>query len=421
MTRRAAPSDPELDVGQAASPVDRRVWAVVFLLFCATVLNYLDRQVLALTAEQIIDEFHITKEDFGRIISAFRYAYAFFQIAGGWVVDARGPFAVFPLAVGLWSLAGIATSLARSVWSLSVMRFMLGIGEAFNWPCALKVTRRLLPPKDRALANGIFNSGAAAGAIIAPVIVTVVASYFGWRFAFVVTGALGFLWIVAWVLVVRPLRGRLGGEPLSGAGALAVMGRILRKRSFWLLSVSAVVVNSVSYFLADWIPLYLKTERGFSFSVGNALSVVVYASLEAGNILVGLLVRWLVGKGMTVVRARKIALLTSCVLMSTAAAAGLTPNRILAVGFLMTTALGVAGFLVIYLTLVQDVEPEYVGATAGLLGGIGNLAYGTVSPYIGRMADLGQTTLTFMLISLLPWLAFAAIYFAVNQPGGKQT
>ena len=131
-------------------------------------LNYLDRQVLALTAERIIGEFHITKEDFGRIISAFRYAYAFFQISGGWVVDARGPFVVFPLAVAVWSLAGIATSFTRSIWSLTVMRFMLGIGEAFNWPCALKVTQRLLPPRERALGNGIFNSGAAAGAIIAP-------------------------------------------------------------------------------------------------------------------------------------------------------------------------------------------------------------------------------------------------------------
>jgi len=419
MTRPQTSASVDTLAGSTATPVDRRTWAVVFLLFCATVLNYLDRQVLALTADQIIGEFQITQEDFGRIISAFRYAYAFFQIAGGWVVDARGPFAVFPLAVGIWSLAGIATSFTRTIWSLTVMRFMLGIGEAFNWPCALKVTRRLLPPKDRALANGIFNSGAAAGAIIAPVIVTLVTLYFGWRSAFLITGALGSVWILAWLMVVRPFRSRLGGTPLSPAGALRVMGRIVTRRSFWLLSVSAVVVNSVSYFLADWIPLYLKTERGFSFSVGNALSVVVYASLEAGNILVGFLVRWLVGKGVGVTRARKIALLTSCILMSSAAAAGLTPNRILAVGFLMTTALGVAGFLVIYLTLVQDVEPEYVGATAGLLGGIGNLAYGFVSPYIGRMADLGQTTLTFTLISLLPWLAFAAIYFAVDETSRK--
>ena len=385
------------------------------LLFLATVLNYLDRQVLALTAERVIAEFHISKEDFGRVISAFRYAYAVFQIMGGWLVDSRGPVGVFPAAVGIWSLAGILTSLAGSIRSLSMLRAMLGIGESFNWPCALKVTQRLLPPRDRALANGIFNSGAAAGAIIAPLIVTLVTLHFGWRYAFVITGSLGVLWILAWVWLIPSFRPQLRGSRMSGRRVVSVMGRVLRKRSFWLLSVSAVIVNSVSYFLADWIPLYLKTERGFSFSVGNALSVIVYANLELGNILVGLFVRKLVARGTGVSRARKLALLISCLLMSFAAAAGLTPNRFLAVGFLMLTALGVAGFLVIYLTLVQDVEPEYVGATAGLLGGIGNLAYGSLSPYIGRLADLRETTLTFLLISLLPWLAFAAIFFAVGR------
>ncbi|RPJ54085.1 MAG: MFS transporter [Acidobacteria bacterium] len=393
----------------------RRTWWIVGLLFLATVLNYLDRQVLALTAEQVIAEFQISKEDFGRVISAFRYAYALFQIMGGWLVDARGPVAVFPAAVGIWSLAGIFTALAGSIRSLSALRAMLGIGESFNWPCALKVTQRLLSPKDRALANGIFNSGAAAGAIIAPLIVTLVTLHFGWRSAFVITGALGAFWILAWLWLIPPFRPRLAGSRMSAGKVLSVFGRIVRKRSFWLLSVSAVIVNSVSYFLADWIPLYLKTERGFSFSVGNALSVIVYANLELGNILVGLFVRKLVARGTSVARARKLALLISCLLMSFAAAAGLTPNRFLAVGFLMLTALGVAGFLVIYLTLVQDVEPEYVGATAGLLGGIGNLAYGSLSPYIGRLADLQETTLTFILISLLPWLAFGAIFFVVGR------
>ncbi len=240
-------------------------------------------------------------------------------------------------------MAGILTALAGSIRSLSLLRALLGIGESFNWPCALKVTQTLLSLKDRALANGIFNSGAAAGAIFAPLIVTIVTLHWGWRYAFVVTGALGALWILAWLWLISPFRDRLGGSRMSWRHLLAVFGRILRKRSFWLLSVSAVIVNSVSYFLADWIPLYLKTERGFSFAVGNALSVIVYANLELGNILAGLFVRKLVSRGASVSRARKLALLISCLLMSFAAAAGLTPSRFCAVGFLMLTALGVAG------------------------------------------------------------------------------
>jgi len=392
-----------------------RIWLIIGLMFLATVLNYLDRQVLALTAERIMDEFHLTKEDFGRIISAFRYSYAIFQIFGGWIVDSRGPGLILPLAVGVWSLAGMLTGLVRSVAALASMRFMLGIGEAFNWPCALKVTQRLLPPRDRALANGIFNSGAAAGAVLAPIIITFVTLYFGWRFAFVITGGLGGIWIVAWLILSRPLYDRLGGTPLSARQVLRVMGIVLTKRGFWLLSVSAIIINSVYYFLADWIPLYLKTERGFSFAVGNALSVIVYISLEAGNILVGLLVRRLVNRGFQVPTARRIALFIACLLMSTAILVGMVPSRGLAVFFLMLTALGVAGFLVIYLTMAQDLEPGYIGIAAGLLGGLGNLFYGAVSPFIGRLSDLHQTLLTFSVIGLSPWLAFVAIFFAFRE------
>lgn len=395
--------------------VSARVWLLCGLLFLATVLNYLDRQVLALTAEKIMAEFHLSKESFGEVIAAFRYAYGIVQIAGGWLVDARGSRVIYPLAVGLWSLAGVLTAFATSVRMLMGFRFALGIGEAFNWPSALQVTKRLVPAKDRPLANGIFNSGAAAGAMLAPLIVTGLSLRFGWRAAFVVTGALGAVWIAAWLIFTRGWKTQLGGSGASVGVTGKVMWRIVTRRSFWLLLVSAIIVNGVNYFLADWIPLYLKTERGFSFAVGNALSIIVYGSLEVGNILVGLFVRRMVTAGSSVAAAKRRALIASCVLMSSAALAGLVGNRYAAVALLMLTALGVAGFLVIYLTLVQDLEPDHVGAAAGLLGGTGNLAYGFFSPYIGRLADLQQTTLTFGLIGLLPWLALLAILSSLRE------
>ncbi len=391
-----------------------KTWWICGFLFLATVLNYLDRQVLALTAEKIIAEFRLTRESFGEVISAFRYAYGIVQIAGGWLVDAHGPRVVYPTAVGLWSLAGILTVFAQSVGMLSGFRFMLGAGEAFNWPCALKVTHRLLPPKDRPLANGIFNSGAAVGAMLAPIIVTLITVYFSWRAAFVATGTLGGLWIVGWFWCTREWVKQLRGSRFPFGEVSRVMTRILCKRGFWMLAVTAVVVNSVSYFLADWIPLYLKTERGFSFAAGNALSIVVYGSLEAGNILVGLFVRKLVMLGLCVSTARKLALLVSCVLMSAATLTGITPYTYMAVICLMLVALGVAGFLVIYHTLIQDLEPDYIGTSSGLLGGLGNLTYGYLSPYVGRLSDLNQTALTFILIGLLPWLAFLAILWGIK-------
>jgi ACS family hexuronate transporter-like MFS transporter len=391
-----------------------RVWWLCGLLFLATVLNYLNRQVLALTAERIMHEFHLTEEQFGRVISAFRYAYGLFQILGGPIVDAHGAGLIYPLAEGTWSLAGALTGMATSVAMLSGFRFMLGIGEAFNWPCALKTTQSLAPAKDRPLANGIFNSGAAIGALLAPVLVTSLTVYFSWRAAFVVTGALGGIWIIGWIWVTRPWRDELKGTGFHFTPLLGATVAILRQRGFWLICVSAIIINSVNYFLSDWIPLYLKTTRGFSFVIGNALSIVVYAGLDAGNILSGLLVRRLVNRGMTVAGAKKACLAIRCVFMLGAVAAGLTPYRYVAVACLALTALGVAGFLVIYLTMVQDLDPAHVGISSGLLGGIGNLAYGYMSPLIGRLLDLHETSFTLALMGILPWLAFAAIFFGMQ-------
>ena len=384
-------------------------WWICGLLFLATVLNYVDRQVLALTAEKVIAEFSLTKEAFGEVISAFRYSYGAVQIAGGWLVDKYGPRVVYPLAVGLWSLAGILTATANSVRMLSGFRFLLGVGEAFNWPSALKVTHRLLPPRDRPLANGIFNSGAAAGAMLAPVIVTATSVFLGWRAAFVVTGSLGSLWIVGWLWYTRKLSTLLAGSVVSMRDIFRVMVRIVTRRNFWMLAFAAVLVNGVNFFLADWIPLYLKTERGFSFAAGNALSFVVYGSLEVGNITVGLFVRKLIALGLSGQSARNYSLLVSCVLMSSGTIVGLTRSAFGAIVCLLFVAIGVASFLVIYHTLVQDLEPSYVGTSSGLLGGLGNMAYGYLSPHIGRLSDLNETALVFLLVGLLPWLAFFAI------------
>jgi ACS family hexuronate transporter-like MFS transporter len=266
-----------------------------------------------------------------------------------------------------------------------------------------------VPPADRPLANGIFNSGTAAGAILAPLVVTGLTLHFGWRSPFVFTGALGALWVAIWLVYMSGKSAGLRAQPVAPAAIPGVISRVLGSRGFWMLATAAVVVNSVSYFLADWIPLYLKTERGFSFGTGNALVILVYAGLDAGNLAVGFYVRRLVDRGCTVVAARNQALLLSCLCMSAATLAGWSPSAWVALGCIILTAIGVAGFLVIYLTLVQDLDPAHVGTTAGLLGGLGNLCYGLVSPYIGRLADLHQTGLTFLLIGVLPWLAYGSI------------
>jgi ACS family hexuronate transporter-like MFS transporter len=389
--------------------ISARTWWTCFLLFVATSIVYLDRQVLALTAGKIIADFGLTNEQFGQIVAAFRYSYGLVQILGGFLVDAYGAGIVFPIAGGAWSLVGLLTGFATTVSMLTGLRFLLGASEAFNWPCSLKVTSALLSPKDRPLANGIFNSGGAMGALAAPLIVTWITIRWSWHAAFVVTGAVGGLWVLAWLLVTRKSASSLKGTPVSLKGALQVVGRLVAMREFWILAVASLVVNSVNYYLSDWIPLYLETSRGFSFARGNALSIVVYGGTFSGNLLVGLFVRMLVAHGNSTVIAKRWALFAACLLMLSAIPAGLTSYRYAAVLFLALTGIGVGSFLVIYLTLVQDLEPAYVGLTSGLLGGLSNVAYGGVSRYIGLLADHHHTNLILLLIGILPWFAFGAI------------
>jgi len=160
----------------------------------------------------------------------------------------------------------------------------------------------------------------------------------------VITGALGGLWVVGWLWYTRGSGDELKGVALPIGTALRLTGRILGRRAFWMLAVSAIVINSANFYLADWIPLYLKSSRGFAFAAGNILSIAVYAGISSGNILVGLFVRKMVDKGLPVYLAKRRALLVSCVFMSMAVPAGFTPYRYLALVCLVLTGAGVEAF-----------------------------------------------------------------------------
>jgi MFS family permease len=195
-------------------------------MFASTALNYMDRQAIALVSPQVRREFGIDFEGFGWLLTAFGLSYAVFQVPAGLMVDRLNVRLVYPAAVAFWSLMAIGGGLAPTLGVLVAMRALLGIGEAFNWPSALRVTSRILPPKDRSLGNGIFNSGAAIGAVLTPLTVPVLAKVFGWRVAFLVLGGLGFVWAGTWLALTRrvvgmaPDGGSAGGRSrrMSGLG-----------------------------------------------------------------------------------------------------------------------------------------------------------------------------------------------------------
>jgi ACS family hexuronate transporter-like MFS transporter len=204
----------EEDAGARPTPASRWAWGICWLMFASTVLNYMDRQAIALVKPQVKEEFALRDVDFGWVLASFYLTYAVCQVPAGFLVDRWNVRWTYAGAVAWWSAAGMAAAFSPSLGVLMALRAVLGVGESFNWPCALRVTGSILPPADRSLGNGIFNSGAAVGAVLTPLIVPWLTVHYGWRTAFVVIGVLGFFWVAAWLaLMGGPHRLRFQGRP----------------------------------------------------------------------------------------------------------------------------------------------------------------------------------------------------------------
>jgi MFS transporter, ACS family, hexuronate transporter len=215
------------------------------MMFASTALNYMDRQTIALVGPQIKEEFRLDNTDFGWVLLAFQLSYALFQVPAGYLVDRWNVRWAYAGAVAWWSLAGTLAAFAPSLGILMVLRALLGVGESFNWPCALRTTAIVLPPSDRSFGNGIFNSGAAVGAVVTPLMVPWLTEHYGWRTALLITGILGFVWVGLWLSVLRGERARLFagrssakeaastaddfGQPASGLSsrAMGVFGAVV--------------------------------------------------------------------------------------------------------------------------------------------------------------------------------------------------
>jgi ACS family hexuronate transporter-like MFS transporter len=216
-------------------------------MFASTALNYMDRQAASLVSDQIQASFAIKEYvDFGWIISAFFMTYALFQVPAGFLVDRWDLRSTYATAVAWWSLAAVLTAMVPSLGWLIACRALLGVGESFNWPCALRVTARVLPPRDRSLGNGIFNSGAAVGAVATPLVVTYLTPLYGWRVTYVVIGSAGFVWVALWLFLVRGERRGLLARPPAKHAALELptesAGRLstVAKAAFGAIGVAAI-------------------------------------------------------------------------------------------------------------------------------------------------------------------------------------
>jgi ACS family hexuronate transporter-like MFS transporter len=384
-------------------------WGLCLLLFLATTLNYLDRQTLSILAPTLQDEMHLDNEALGWLFSVFYYAYTFSQFAVGFLLDRAHLRWAFGLAVLAWSLVSALTGLASGFAGLLICRLFLGVTESPNWPAAIRIVSRALPPAERSLGNGIFTSGTSVGALIAPGLILGIASEIpqispgatGWRWAFVLVGALGLLWLVAWLFFTR--RAELAhvwqdstpGRSANHGGAFLGVKDLVRSQQFWTTWMVAILVNPCLYFNLNWLPTYLKQERGLSSSqeLGWVLTAI-YVGLDLGYLISGVAVLGLAKHGRSVQGARRSVFLVATALVSLSAVVPTLGSRAEAVAALVVVNFGMGLWIAIYLTMAQEVSRTQVSTAAGLLGGSGSLVGALAMWAVGKVT---QETASFAL------------------------
>lgn len=413
--------------GQTAQPETHRSnawkWWIAVVLFLATVLTYLDRQTVSLCAPMVCKEMNLTDEQYGELLSAFRWAYALTHVAAGFAADRLPLRMTYALAVLVWSAAGAAAAFVNRFSRLLMTRQLLGIGEAFNWPCATRIVANMLPPEDRGLASGIFNSGSAAGSLLAPFIILPLAQCFGWRMAFAMIGALGLVWVILWLWTTRRgthANSAVGEVPIAKPVAAAAGDRLLASArwirqvilqpGFWMLILIGVSVNPCWYFLNDWIPKYMHDQRGMSQLTAGMISVPVFLAADLGNLAGGGLVKYLAMRGWSLRRARGTTAALAVLLIVPVGWITQVPSAIMVVAMLAAAAFGITAILANYTACQQDFSFANVGAVAGILGMACNVFAAIVNPWIGRYVDqTGTYYLIFVLIGVLPLVALLAI------------
>jgi ACS family hexuronate transporter-like MFS transporter len=403
-------------------------WYVCGLLFFATTVNYIDRQVLGILKPVLRQELGWDEEQYGDIVFAFQAAYALMMPLTGRLIDWLGTRLSYMIAVIVWSIAAMAHALAGTAAQFSAARFALGVGEAANFPAAIKATTDWFPPQERALATGIFNSGSNVGAIAAPLLVPWIAATWGWREAFLITGAIGFLWVLVWWRLFRQPREHpnLGDHELAliergreneGKATRIPYGRMLKKRQAWAFLLGKFLTDPIWWFYLYWLPGFLFDRYGLNLTQLGPPLVAVYLAADVGSIGGGWLSSTLLNRGYTVNSARKLAML-ACALAVTSAIFVMNTggNMWLAVTLISVAAASHQGWSANMFTLASDMFPRaWIGSVVGL-GGMGGAIGGMLfAPAVGRWLKWsdGAYGPVFILCGVIYLFALVVIHLLV--------
>jgi ACS family hexuronate transporter-like MFS transporter len=367
-------------------------WVVVALLFFATTINYLDRQVIGLLKPTLEHQFHWTEIDYSHIVIAFSTAYAVGLLCFGNIIDRIGSKIGYSISIVIWSFAAMLHAVVNSTVGFGAVRASLGFGESGNFPAAIKAITEWFPKKERAFATGIFNCGANIGAVVAPVMVPWILGIYGWKMAFIITGAIGFVWLVCWLVLYEvPSRHKklteqefafihsdVENEPGSADKTNKIKWiKLFGYRQTWVFVVGKLLTDPIWWFFLFWLPSYFSSTFHIDLTKPSLPLVVVYSATTIGSIGGGYLSSWFIKKGWPVFKARKTAMFIFALCVLPIFAARFTTNVWQAVALISLAAAAHQAWSANIYTIASDMFPKNtissvigIGGMAGSVGGI---------------------------------------------------
>ena len=391
----------------------RARWVMVWLCFIALAINYTDRANLAVAAPSIRHDLHIGTTTMGFLLGSFFWTYALMQLPAGWLADRFGARLVFPIAVGWWSLFTGLMSVANSISTMFGLRLLLGVGEAGGYPSCARVVSRWIPSYERGLASSVFDSGSRVGNLIAIPLCAWLVGSFGWRTSFVVTGLLGLVWIVGWLLIYRKpehhpdvteaaLREMEESRATSTADAVAMPWvSLFRYRTIWGMMIGFFCLNFAIYFFITWFPTYLISARHFSLKQFGVFGLIPGLIAVPGGWLGGFLSDRLYARGWSLTAARKTCLIGGMLVSSSITLAAVVPAAWMALAVFALSYAALAFTAASIWSLPGDVAPTraQVGSIAGIQNFASNLAGVVTTSFTGVMLTITHGSFAIPLIA----------------------
>lgn len=414
-------------------------WVVVALLFFATTINYIDRQVIGLLKPTLTQEFGWDNTTFGYINGFFQLFYALGLLVFGRVIDKIGTKIGYTVSIVVWSVAAMGHALVKSTVGFVVARSGLGVGESGNFPAAIKAIAEWFPKKERALATGIFNSGANIGAVVAPIMVPAILGAYGWKEAFLITGALGFIWLIFWVIIYEiPSRKKAltktefdyihsDDEEVADTKAKPVPWlKLLTIRQTWAFFMGKFLTDPIWWFFLFWLPGYFSDTYNLDMTKPGWPLVIVYSATTVGSIGGGYLSSFLIKKGWSVSKARKTSMLFFALCVVPIMTIRYFNSEWAIIGLISLAAAAHQAWSANIFTTASDMFPKRaVSSVVGIGGMAGSIGGVLFQPLVGMILDYfekeGNKTIGYNIIFLICGFAYLLAWVVMHFLLGKRT